>query len=170
MAWRTRHSIIANIKDKSSRRVEGSIGMLSEANRNGLTHNNYPVSKYGKKTKPSEMMIMGLAEGTTQTLINVMEMIPMHPRRDIISDPQWKDMGVFKHPKWSPHDKQLFWIYMLEMKGTHKKLVKSALLADSDGGNKRYIFKVGQYSMWSDNENLLANPASFIGIIHRLRM
>ena len=149
-------SIIVNIKDKSTRLVEGSIGMVSEANRSGLTHNNYPVSKYGKKTKPSEMMIMHLEQGTTQTLLNEVEMIPMHPRRDIITDPRWAGMGVFKHPKWSPNGDKLFWVYMLEIKGTNKKLVKSALLADHNGSNIRYVSEVGQHSMWSDNDHLLS--------------
>jgi len=151
-AW----SIIVNIQDKTSRRVEGSIGMVSEINGNGLTHNNYPISKYGKNHKPSEMMIMNLESGTTKTLLNEIEMIPMHPRRDIITDPKWKGMGVFKHPKWSPDGSKLFWVYMLEIKGTNTKLVKSALLADSDGNNIRYVTEVGQHSMWSDNNNLLS--------------
>ncbi len=149
-------SIIVNINDKTSSRVKGSIGMVSEINRNGLTHNNYPISKYGKDHKPSEMMIMDLAEGTTQTLLNEVEMISMHPRRDIITDPKWKGMGVFKLPKWSPEGDKLFWVYMLEIKGTNTKLVKSALLADSDGGNIRYVSEIGQHSMWSDNDHLLS--------------
>ena len=130
--------------------------MVSETNRNGLTHNNYPISQYGENHKPSEMMIMNLAKGTTKTLLNEVEMIPMHPRRDIITDPRWKGMGVFKHPKWSPDGDKLFWVYMLEIKGTNKKLVKSALLADSDGDNIRYVSEIGQHSMWSDNDHLLS--------------
>ncbi|MCB1121940.1 MAG: hypothetical protein KJT03_10350, partial [Verrucomicrobiae bacterium] len=149
-------SVIVNLKDKTTRKVQGSIGMVSEINGKGLTHNNFPPSKYGKNGRPSEVMIMNLEKGTLQVLLNQDEMIPMHPRRDIITDPKWKGMGVFKHPKWSPDGKQFFWVYMLEIKGTDTKLVKSALLADQHGKNIRYVSEVGQHPMWSGNENLVS--------------
>lgn len=152
-AW----SIIVNVKDNTSRKVKGSIGMVSETNGKGLTHNNYPASQYkGTDRKPSEVMIMDLEKGTTQVLLNRKEMVSMHPRRAIIEDPKWKDMGVFKHPKWSPDGTQFFWVYMLEIKGTNQKLVKSALLADADGSNIRYVTEIGQHAMWSGNNALLS--------------
>ncbi len=152
-AW----SIIVNVNDNTSRKVEGSIGMVSETNGYGLTHNNYPASRYkGPDRKASEVMIMDLDAGTTRVLLNRDEMVPMHPRKDIIEDPQWKGLGVFKHPKWSPDGKQFFWVYMLEKKGTNTKLVKSALLADSDGGAIRYVTEIGQHAMWSGNDALLS--------------
>ncbi len=149
-------SIIVNVNDKSSRKVAGSIGMVSEINGKGLAHNNYPVSKYGKGHKPSEVMLMDLVKGDTQVLLNEVEMLAMHPRRKIIEDPKWKDMGTFKHPKWSPDGTQFFWVYMLEIKGTNQKLVKSALLADADGSNIRYVTEIGQHAMWSGNNALLS--------------
>lgn len=152
-AW----SLIVNVDDLSSRRVQGSIGMVSEIHGKGLTHNNYPASKYkGSARKPSEVMIMNLENGSTSVLLNRKEMVPLHPRRDLIEDPKWKDMGVFKHPKWSPSGEQFFWVYMLEIKGTDTKLVKSAFLANRDGENIRYISEIGQHSMWSTNDALLS--------------
>ena len=150
-------SIIVNLKDHSTRKVEGSIGMVSETNGKGLTHNNYPPSKYkGAARKPSEVMLMDLAKGNVQVLLNKEEMVAMHPRRQIIEHPKWKGMGVFKHPKWSPDGSKFFWVYMLEVKGTNKKLVKSALLADRDGNDIRYISEIGQHAMWSTNDALLS--------------
>lgn len=57
---------------------------------------------------------------------------PILPPRDIITV-QWKDKEVFKHSKWSPDGDQLFWVYLLGIKGTNKKLVKSALLETALG-------------------------------------
>jgi Tol biopolymer transport system component len=131
--------------------------MVSETNGKGLTHNNYPPSKYkGAARKPSEVMLMDLAKGNVQVLLNKEEMVAMHPRRQIIEHPKWKGMGVFKHPKWSPDGSKFFWVYMLEVKGTNKKLVKSALLADRDGNDIRYISEIGQHAMWSTNDALLS--------------
>jgi hypothetical protein len=150
-------SIIVNVKDNSTRKVAGSIGMVSEINGKGLTHNNYPASKYKRAArKHSEVMLMDLAKGEVEVLLNKEEMIPMHPRREIIEDPKWKDMGTFKHPKWSPNGEKFFWVYMLEVKGTNKKLVKSALLADKDGNGIRYVSEVGQHAMWQSNDTLLS--------------
>jgi len=51
-------SVIYRLTDKPSRKVTGQIGMISEPHDYGLSHNNFPASKYeGEHRKPSELIL-----------------------------------------------------------------------------------------------------------------
>jgi len=150
-------SVIYRLTDKSSRKVKGQIGMISETHGYGLSHNNFPASKYkGEDRKPSELILMDTEKGTTKTLLNKQQMLTIHPRRSVIEKPEYKGLGVFKHPKWSPDGNQFFWVYMLELKGTNTKIVKSALLSDQKGESITYVSEVGQHPMWYQKNSLLS--------------
>ncbi len=150
-------SLIYSITNKSRRKVKGQIGMISEIHGYGLSHNNFPNSKYkSEERKPSEVILMDIEKGTTSTILNKQQMLTIHPRRSIIEKPAYKDLGVFKHPKWSPDGSQFFWVYMLELKGTNTKIVKSALISDQKGENISYVSEVGQHPMWYKNDSLLS--------------
>jgi len=151
------YSIIVNIEDRSTRRVKGQIGMASEINGLGLGHNNYPPSRYKEADrKPPEVYLMDLESGSSKTLLNKSEMIPMHPRRSLIESDKWRNAGVFKHPKWSPDGKRFFWVFMIEDKVNGGKVVKSAIAANADGSDIHYVSEVGQHPMWVSNESILS--------------
>ncbi len=150
-------SVIVNVDSGATQTVAGQIGMVSEIHGLGLGHNNYPSSKYkGDARKPPEVYLMDLESGSTRTLLNKTEMIPLHPRRSIIESDRWRDIGVFKHPKWSPDGKRFFWVFMIEDKANGGKIVKSALTAQTDGSGIRYAAEVGQHPMWVSNDSLLS--------------
>jgi len=150
-------SLIYSLSQKTTRKVPGQIGMVSEIHGMGLTHNNYPPSKYAAAIrKPSEVMLMDIEKDATKTLLNENQMLDIHPRRKVIENPEYKDLGVFKHPKWSPDGSQFFWVYMLELKGTNTKIVKTALLSDKNGTDIRYVSEVGQHPMWHTDDSLLS--------------
>ncbi len=150
-------SLIYHLADQSSRKVKGQIGMVSEIHGFGLSHNNYPASKYkGSDRKPSEVILMDVENGATQTLLNKQQMLEIHPYRSVIESPEFQDLGVFKHPKWSPDGSQFFWVYMLEIKETERKVVKSALLSDRKGERVQYVSEIGQHPMWHTSDSLLS--------------
>ena len=150
-------SLIYSLADKSSRKVKGQIGMVSEIHGFGLSHNNYPASKYkALDRKPAEVILMDTENASTQTLLNKQQMLAIHPRRSVIENPEYKGLGVFKHPKWSPDGSHFFWVYMLELKGTNTKIVKSALLSDREGKRITYVSEIGQHPMWYQEESLLS--------------
>ena len=83
-------------------------------------------------------------------------MLTVHPRSSVLGKPEYRDLGVFKHPKWSPDGSQFFSIYMLELKETNTKIVKSALLFNQKGENITYVSEVGQHPMWYQKNSLLS--------------
>lgn len=150
-------SLIFDLADKSTRKVKGQIGMVSEIHGFGLSHNNYPASRYkGDDRRPAEVILMDIEQGSIKTLLNKQEMLEIHPLRNIIESPEYEGLGVFKHPKWSPNGSQLFWVYMLELKKTGRKVVKSALLTDRDGKRISYVSEIGQHPMWYTADSLLS--------------
>ncbi len=97
------HSEIYSLKDKSRRLVEGEIGMVSEEHGFGLTHNNYPKSRYhDSDRKPPEVSLMNLKDGTARPLLNKSQMLPLHPKRDLINAPQYLGHGSVQASQMVP--------------------------------------------------------------------
>ncbi len=150
-------SLIYSLADKSSRKVKGQIGMVSEIHGFGLSHNNYPASKHkALDRKPAEVILMDTENASTQTLLNKQQMLAIHPRRSVDRKSRIQRSRGFRHPKWSPDGSHFFWVYMLELKGTNTKIVKSALLSDREGKRITYVSEIGQHPMWYQEESLLS--------------
>lgn len=150
-------SRVYDFTDKSTREVDGQIGMVSEINGLGLTHNNYPPTKYGaNEQKPAEVLLMDIQAGDTQVIMDKSRVRAMHPLQSLINAPKYQNLDVFKHPKWSPDGSQFFWVYMIKKNVGSRKVVKSAILSNGDGSQIRYVSEIGQHPMWNGPNSLLS--------------
>jgi Tol biopolymer transport system component len=145
-----------NLTDGRVRRVPGALRMYSPAAGLGLT-SALEARSLGLEMEEA-VFLMDLARGTLRRVLSLAEARRAHPRAAEIEPAEMQ----LKHPKWSPDGRHFFAVFhnmdtpaYREGRIAPTRGIKALVLAETDGGGRRYFCEFGHHPVWHPCRNAI---------------